>query len=171
MRLIIGITLCVTLLLAAGCAPAEKMEAPPVDTTAADIEALNQNREAYVVAENAGDAAGIAALFAPNATFMPPDQPAVSGSAGVQAHYEALFAQMTPSLTVNSRETHAAGDIGYDAGSFSVQATPKAGGDPMHISGKYMVISGRQADGSWKITHMIFNTDEPGMMPAAAASQ
>jgi uncharacterized protein (TIGR02246 family) len=171
MRSIIGITLFMTLLLAAGCSPAEKMEAPPpVDTTAADVAAIGQIREAYVAADNAGDAAGIAALYAANATFMPPDQPAVSGSAAVQAHYEAILEQMTASLTVNSRETHAAGDIGYDAGSFSLQLTPKAGGDPTQISGKYLVLAGRQADGSWKITNMIFNTDAPGMMPAPPAA-
>jgi ketosteroid isomerase-like protein len=172
MRSIIGITLFMTLLLAAGCAPAEKVEAPaPVDTTAADVAALVKNREAYIVAENAGDAAGIAALYAANATFMPPDQPAVMGSAGVQAHYEAVFARMTPSLTVNSRETHAAGDIGYDAGSFSLQLTPKAGGAAAtQISGNYLMLAGRQADGSWKITNMIVNTDAPGMMPAPPAA-
>jgi uncharacterized protein (TIGR02246 family) len=172
MRSIIGITLFMTLLLAAGCSPAEKMEAPaPVDTTAADVAALVKNREAYIVAENAGDAAGIAALYAANATFMPPDQPAVSGSAAVQAHYEAVFAQMTAALTVNSREMHAAGDIGYDAGSFGIQLTPKAGGGAAaQISGKYLMLAGRQADGSWKITNMIFNTDAPGMMPAPAAA-
>lgn len=171
MRSIIGITLFMTLLLAAGCSPAEKVEAPaPVDTTAADIAAIGKIREAYVAAENAGDAAGIAALYAADATFMPPDQPGVSGSAAVQAHYEAILAQMTPSLTVNSRETHVAGDIGYDAGSFSLQLTPKAGGDPTKISGKFLVLAGRQADGSWKITNMIFNTDAPGMMPAPPAA-
>ena len=161
MRSKIGLILLFALLLGLACQPAEQAEAPPEDTTAADVAAIQGIRDAYVAADNASDAAGIAALYAENAMFLPPNQPAVSGPAAVQTHYETIFSTMTPTLAVSGRETRAAGDWGYDTGTFNLKLTPKAGGDPTEISGKYIVIAGRQMDGSWKITNMLFNSDAP----------
>jgi ketosteroid isomerase-like protein len=39
--------------------------------------------------------------------------------------------------------------------------TPKSGSESMQDIGKYMAILEKQADGSWKYTHFIWNTDIP----------
>jgi ketosteroid isomerase-like protein len=47
--------------------------------------------------------------------------------------------------------------------------TPKAKGKPMEESSKYLVILKRQADGSWKISRDIENSNTP--MPAPATKK
>ncbi|MFH1964519.1 MAG: hypothetical protein ABIJ42_03165, partial [Acidobacteriota bacterium] len=54
-----------------------------------------------------------------------------------------------------------AGDWGYCRGSWSGTRIPKAGGDPIHVTGKWMDIRERQADGSWKLSRGSGNPDQP----------
>jgi uncharacterized protein (TIGR02246 family) len=135
--------------------------------TAADVAAINAVREAYVAADNARDAAAVAALYADNATLMPSNHAAVSGKAAIEAFLQQEYAAMSMALTVTPRETKAAGDMGYDTGTTAITLTPKAGGKAMSSSGKYAVTLARQADGSWKITNLIYNEDMPMSMGGA----
>jgi uncharacterized protein (TIGR02246 family) len=170
MRLIVGSTVLLALLAGAACQPPEQ-PAPKKDTTAADVAAVNQVRDTYVSAENAGDAAAVAALYAEDAVRMPPDQPAVSGKAAIEAQLQQEYSMMTMELSVASRETKVAGDIAYDTGTHKIKLTPKAGGNAIEATGKHVVTLARQADGSWKITNLIFNTDAPMTMPSMAPVQ
>ena len=72
---------------------------------------------------------------------------------------------MTAELTATSRETIVAGAIAYDAGTHTIRLTPKTGGETIEGTGKQVVTLALQADGSWKITNMIFNMDAPMPMP------
>ena len=134
---------------------------------AADMEAINGVRDAYVAAENSGDAAGAAALFADNGMLMPPNEPAVSGRAAIEAHLQKEYSMVAIELSLTPLETKVAGDIAYDVGSNTAQMMPKAGGDSMEQAGKHVVTLARQADGSWKITNLIYNGDAPPMPTAA----
>ncbi len=166
MRLIVGFTLLLALLAGAACQPAEQPAATK-DTTAADLAAIHQVRDAYVAAENAGDAAAVAALYAENGTRMPPDEPAATGRAAIEAQLQPQYSMMTPELSVTTRETKVAGDVGYMVGTHQIKLTPKAGGNAIEATGKHVVTLARQADGSWKVTNLIFNNDAPRPAPAA----
>lgn len=48
----------------------------------------------------------------------------------------------------------ASGDLAYDSGHYSQDVTPP-GGQPMKVSGHYVVVLKRQADGAWKIVQHI----------------
>jgi uncharacterized protein (TIGR02246 family) len=133
--------------------------------TAADVAAIGAVREAYIAAETAGDAAAVAALYADNATLMPSNGAAVSGKAAIEAFLVAEYAAMSAAPIVTPRETKVAGDMAYDTGSTVMTLTPKAGGKAMTVNGKYAVTLARQADGSWKITNLIYNEDMPMSMP------
>jgi uncharacterized protein (TIGR02246 family) len=135
--------------------------------TAADVAAINAVREAYIAAETAGDAAAVAALYADNGTIMPSNGAAVSGKQAIEEYVRAEYAAMSLVPSVTSRETKAAGDLGYDTGSTVMTLTPKAGGKAMTVNGKYAVTLARQADGSWKITNLIYNEDMPMQMGGA----
>jgi uncharacterized protein (TIGR02246 family) len=161
MKLIVGCSLVIALLLGVGYAQ--------MADTAADVAAINAVREAYIAAETAGDAAAVAALYADNATLMPSNRPAVSGKPAIEAFLREQYAAMSMAVTVTPRETKAAGDVGYDTGSTVVTLTPKAGGKAMPSNGKYGVTLARQADGSWKITNLIYNEDMP--MPMSGAGK
>jgi uncharacterized protein (TIGR02246 family) len=169
-----------TLMLAAtACQPAAEPPAAVKDTSASDVAAINAVRDAYIAAENAGDAAAVAALYADDAMLMAPDMPAASGKAAIEAHLQQQYSGMTFELGIGSTQTKVAGDIGYDAGTHHIRLTPKAAAadakaakaasQPMEVDGKHIVLLARQADGSWKITHLIFNSDAPMPPPSGAA--
>ena len=156
-----GCVLAILLLGGLGCQTAN----PPAsqsDTAAADIQAIHAVRDAYVAAESAGDAAAVAALYAEDGVLMPANEPAVSGRAAIETHLSQDYAMMSVEVSAASRETKVAGDIAYDAGTHRVRLTPKAGGDGFEATGKQVVTLARQADGTWKITNLIFNSDAPG---------
>jgi ketosteroid isomerase-like protein len=57
-------------------------------------------------------------------------------------------------------ETVAAGDVAYQRGTFVVNATPKAGGEGVHMTGNFLRIYRRQPDGRWFMTRDNFNGDD-----------
>lgn len=50
-------------------------------------------------------------------------------------------------------------DLGYFWSSYTLTATPKAGGDSITDDGKSVFILRRQPDHSWKIARLIDNSD------------
>jgi len=138
--------------------------APP-DTSAEDLAAVNAVRDAWVAAYNAADADGVAALYTEDAIDMPVNEPTIVGRAGILERTAAQFGMATATATVRADETQLMGDWAFDRGTYSVTMVPAAGGDPMMVDGRYVVILRRQADGSWKIARGIDNTPAPVMMP------
>jgi ketosteroid isomerase-like protein len=57
-------------------------------------------------------------------------------------------------------EVDGAGDIAYVYGKYSMTITSEEG-EPVQDSGKYIEIWKRQADGTWKVSLDIFNSDLP----------
>ena len=58
-------------------------------------------------------------------------------------------------------QTVVSGDLAYQRGTFTVEATPKAGGNKTRTSGTFLRIYRRQPDGSWRMTRDMFNSDQP----------
>ena len=161
-------TLWSTLALAAlvACTPQETAQvveemAPAVDMAA--IEAvINQIEADYAAAYNAGDAAGIAALFAADGAQSPPLAPRLD-QAGVEAAYtETLAEGMTFNLVIEREDffTNADGTKVVSWGGFEATMTPE-GGEPIVTTGRYGVVNVQQADGTWKIYRHIFNYEVP----------
>jgi len=53
------------------------------------------------------------------------------------------------------------GDRAYSHGLYGFSMTPKAGGDTTKVTGKFLTIFQKQADGSWKIAIDCFNYSPP----------
>lgn len=124
--------------------------------------AIQQVADAYVKATLAGDAKAIAALYTEDAVEMPPNQPSIKGRAAIQKYYEGQFAggmKMT-SFSVTHVETRAAGDAGYDVGTYQQNMSQPSPAPPMADSGKYVVILKQQA-GAWKVAYAIYSSDKP----------
>jgi uncharacterized protein (TIGR02246 family) len=136
--------------------------------TTTDTAPIDEVRNRYVAAYNAGDAAGVAALFAEDAIDLPDHQPALEGRAAIENNLKEMFAQNTVAISITPDETEIVGDIAHEHGTFSVTITPKAGGGPMTDSGKYLVILKRGSDGAWLLHHGMDNTSVPPPQPAAA---
>ncbi|MDA2924020.1 DUF4440 domain-containing protein [Acidobacteria bacterium AH-259-L09] len=143
------------------CAPAEEEPVEEATTREADVEAINKLAEEYTVAFNAGDSATIVGLFANDGVLMPPDAPVRAGNQAIESWYQTRFDQFTIEQSISPEETEVAGDWGFGRGTYKSKFTPKDAGEAIDIEGKYIAILGRQPNGSWKITRLIWNRNNP----------
>lgn len=132
-----------------------------------DEAAIAKSRAAYNSAIQAQDAAGIAKLYAPDGTEMPPNAPAVKGRAAIEKYHRDLAQQvMIHGSTITSTETRVSGNLAYDVGTYKQQVMPMSGGGITDDHGKYVVIL-RKDGGNWLIADAIYNSDIPLPAPPA----
>lgn len=129
-----------------------------------------KERESEIVREDARwsgvagtkDAAAVAAFYADDAVVYPPNSPMIVGRAGAERAWGEVFALPEGSIswsTVHSGMARA-GDVGYTSGTY-VMSFKGPDGKAVRDNGKFLCIWKRQADGSWKSIHDMWNTDLP----------
>jgi ketosteroid isomerase-like protein len=131
-------------------------------SAAEDEAAIMEFNQRYLKAINDGDSATLASLTTPEHIMIAPGRPPLIGKEANDAA-NARAAQM---FKIDEKwmpaETFISGDLAYQRGSFTVNATPKAGGGPVRkTSGNFLRIYKRQADGSWRMVRDMFNSDQP----------
>ena len=107
---------------------------------------------------NAGDAAGLAALYTDDATLLPAGSDMVEGSEAIREFWAGFIAEAPEGAIIDLEtvDVHGAGNLAYEVGTFSVTA----GGEPID-AGKYVVVWRHEPDGSWKLFVDIWNRNEP----------
>lgn len=126
----------------AACAP--KAEAPavaaPLSTAALDsVKAVDA---AFAAGMNAKDSNAVFAVYAADAKLMPPDSPALEGTAGHPV-ITGLMAAGASDFVLTPALTYGIGDLAYQVGT----ATFKIGGAADTV--KYAEVLRRGADGRW----------------------
>jgi uncharacterized protein (TIGR02246 family) len=130
---------------------------------AAKIEAVHQ---AYSRAWLQSDEAGVLRLFTDDAVIMPHHggEPRV-GIAAIKAFW---FPTGTPPTQITKFELRTdeiggSGDFGYARGRFTLSWTSKVNGTTRTTTnaGTYLDILRKQSDGSWKITHHMWDDPVP----------
>lgn len=124
------------------------------------IEKIREVSKARAEAFNNGDAEAIAVHFTDDAVLMPPGQPSMRGQKAVEDYYQSIFDEYHTELISEYREVDLAGDLAYGRGHARVKLIPKNGNDTIYSESEYINILKRQADGSWKTTHDIWNSSE-----------
>lgn len=149
-------------LFALACAP--KAEAPEANEAAAILSAaaLDSVRAvdvAFAAAMNAKDSAGVAAVYADDATLMAPDAPPMRGAA-LQAFIGGFMAANPSDFVLTSSAAYGVGDLAYLVGG----ATYKLGGVADSI--KYTEVLRRGTDGKWRYVVDMFSGVAPKMAEA-----
>lgn len=121
--------------------------------------AIVARSDAWETAFNAGDVDALVALYTDDARILPPNAELAQGSAAVALEFGEMIASGV-SIGLDTIDAQIAGDIGYRVGSYTIIAPDGAVVD----RGKY-VETWRLANGEWKISSDIWNSD----MPAATS--
>jgi ketosteroid isomerase-like protein len=93
--------------------------------------------------------------YAPNASVYVPGMALTTGAGPIHEAYAKMMATPGMSLTFapSKAQVSAAGDLGYTTGTYEM----KMGGTSE--KGKYVAVWAKQANGDWKVTEDIFNSD------------
>jgi ketosteroid isomerase-like protein len=124
-----------------------------------DVAAIRAQTADFAKGVNAGNFASVAGLYADTATFMPPNEPLVTGRAAIEAWMKGL--PPVKDFLLQIVEVDGQGDIAFCRGTYSMTLTPPGAPAPVKDTGKYVEVRRRQKDGSWKIAADIFNSDLP----------
>jgi len=126
-----------------------------------DEQAIEQNQATFVERGNAGDMDGVMMCCTGDVVMMPPNAPAIVGADAVRSWFAEFFEQFTADMTTTTEDLIVDGDLAYARRSFAWTLTPKAGGEPIRESGKFVMIYRRDEGGTWKAALDIWNSDKP----------
>jgi len=139
-----------------------------MDTHRTELEALDRARAIHVAALNDGDANAWAACFDTDAVQMPPNQPPNVGTARIHQWTQGFLAAFRAEFSIVAHDVELAGpDRAFERGSYEISLTPRAGGDPLRDSGKYLTIYRRAPGHEFLIAHDIWNSHNQPPNPLA----
>jgi uncharacterized protein (TIGR02246 family) len=124
-------------------------------------QAVDQLRQAFNKAFSANDMAAVSALATEDAVWMPPGEPEIKGRDTVHKRYAALFEKVASTMELKAETIMVQGDLAVLSGPFTRTDKPKGGGAATVVTGKYLLVLRRQADGAWLIARDIWNEDKP----------
>lgn len=117
--------------------------------------------EAWRKAITANDLDALMALYADDAVMWLPDAPEAKGREAIRKSYAGLLAANTVTgATFTNTHYQTSGDLSVGWGDFTLVLAPKAGGDPVSISGHFSVIAKKQS-GKW-----VYVVDHASALPA-----
>lgn len=150
-------------LFAAGCAKS------PVDTRAQDERDIRAADAAGLQAAQTKDVDRAVANFAVDASWLPPNAPAVSGKDAIRAAWSRLMASPGFDIAwqIDKMEVARAGDLAYALYTYQL-TTQGPDGKTLTDRGKDMSVWKKQPDGAWKIVADTFSSDLPIATPAKA---
>lgn len=141
--------------------------APKAPDTAADTASLKAEAASWFTSYSAGDADGVAALYAEDGVVLAPGAPAVVGRAAIRdfiaSDIKAAGLAIKPDELT---DVGISGDLGWATGTFSVVDASGATVD----KGKYVTLYRRGADAKWPIIRDTWNSDMPPPAAAPAAA-
>ncbi len=154
-KLIAAIPLVFLLCFTFGCQQGEDVAEKP----GADVEAIKSLFAHNASVINSGNLDGWIAQFTEDAIFMPPNSVILKGKDAGREFARPWYEQSYIEFEISVDEIEIHGNWAFARWSYVGRYTPKVGGDTTQENGKEIWILRRQSDGSWKCSHIIYNTD------------
>lgn len=159
--------LCAATISGCGREKAEKADKAGIPETAgaltdSDREAIRGVVAKFDQAMTAGDRKAAAAAYAEDALLLPPNTAEVSGRDAIEKFLGGLPKISQFKETVE--EIQGDQDYAYPRGTYEMTFTPP--GSRMQVSdkGKVLAVWRKQSDGSWKVSRVIWNSDQAPRM-------
>lgn len=134
----------------------------PADNRAKDEAAIRQADEAWVKAAQTKQIPAWLAYYTDDILFMPPNDKIAKTKDDITKYLGQMM--ILPGLKVTWQpvkiEAARSGDIAYDHGTYEL-TFEDPNGNPITDKGKYLEIWKKQADGSWKCSADMWNSDLP----------
>jgi ketosteroid isomerase-like protein len=112
--------------------------------------AIHATDSAWLSAVQSKDTARIIAFYTNDGAMLEPSAQLTAGKDGMRKVWGGHVADKDFALTWMPYKLVVAGDMAYEIGNYQYAARTKNGGR-MVMKGKYVVVWGRQPDGSWKV--------------------
>jgi ketosteroid isomerase-like protein len=126
------------------------------------LEVIDKVRADYVAAANARDIEAFKATLAEDVVGLPPDTPKVTGrTAFADFINDNFFSPFDIDFDAQFEDGAVNGTEAWARGFYTLDLTPRAGGDTVSIRGKFMNTFRQEGNGDWKYTGLIWNTDAP----------
>jgi len=158
---------CLGAVLVAGCGPGGALKR--VDT-AKIVDGIKADEVHWNADWSSGDAAKIAAHYAPDAVVMTPGAPAAVGAAAIKSALDQAVGQPGFTLTfVSDRvDVAASGDLAATHGNYKQTSTDPKTGSVVTETGSYVTVYKPGPDGVWKAVWDINTPAGPAAAPPAA---
>src|SRR5262245_23020949 len=119
---------------------------------------LQSPHERIYKASLSGDVESITSMFSDDAVFMPPNDVTLYGRDEIGSWWKEYFQFFKIETYVETeRETTVAGDQLFDRSAFSTTIVPNERGARIRDDIRSLTVWRRQADGTWKISHQMWN--------------
>jgi uncharacterized protein (TIGR02246 family) len=102
-----------------------------------------------------GDAGGAAALYTDDGKLLTPGAELLAGRSQIEEYWRAGIAMGLSSVRLDVDRLEVVGGFAVEIGRYTLALADSAVAD----SGKYVVLHGRQPDGSWRRAVDVFNPD------------
>ena len=145
--------------VAAGHAQSKPAAAKP--TLEQDLAAITEFNRRYLKAINDEDIATLSSLTTEDHIMIASGRAPLVGKAANDEANGRVFTQFDIVETWTPVETVVDGNLAYQRGTFTVEATPRAGGNTTKTAGNFLRIYRRQPNGEWRMTRDMFNSDQP----------
>ena len=140
-------------------------EPPPPNTSEADLAAVRAITGRFDEAIIVGDFEALAELYAEDGIRMPAEAPAQIGQAAIREWFRLEAEQFEIEIDNVVRETQISGDWAYSWGDATGTLTARDGSETRPIDSKWISVSRRMEDGSWKVYRDIYNSNVPIQPP------
>lgn len=152
-----------TLLAAAACTTPQAVEVDVEAERAALMDADRAWYEAYAAGDDGAQA--FVDQMADDAVLLAPDTPIAQGKEAIRSAIAGLEALpgFRVSWTPVTADVGSGGDLGYTRGTYDMSFDGPDGA--MNVTGKYLTVWKKQADGTWMVVADMFNADAPMTPP------
>lgn len=135
-----------------------------MDTSAAaasTIDAdIDQGRLAFAAALQIGDANAAAAIYAEDATLLPPASEPLRGRPAIERFWQTGVETGIQQVELVVLDLHRRGDVVFEVGQYTLHLAPESG-RPVVDRGRYLVVHRIEADGRWRRAAEMFSPDQP----------